>query len=198
MGGEASGCDEATTDVLIESALWEPLNIAQTGRKLGINSDARYRFERGVDPTFMLPGLELATQMVLDLCGGTPSRDRSSPARREAPETVIDFPVAEIKRLAGLDLPFTEMQRDPRPARLRVAGPRQTARSRSRCRPGAPDVEGKADLVEEVVRIVGVDRVPSTPFDRGAGSAQAGADRRSRSAPAGPSARSPPAAWSKR
>src|SRR5690606_2164362 len=73
MGGEHSGCDENTTDVLIESALWEPLNIAQTGRRLGINSDARYRFERGVDPNFTLPGLELATRMVLDLCGGTPS-----------------------------------------------------------------------------------------------------------------------------
>ena len=59
--------------MLIESALWSPLNIAQTGRKLGINSDARYRFERGVDPNFMVPGLELATQMVLDFCGGTPS-----------------------------------------------------------------------------------------------------------------------------
>ena len=56
MGGEASGCDDNTTDVLIESALWDPLNIAQTGRKLGINSDARYRFERGVDPAFMMPG----------------------------------------------------------------------------------------------------------------------------------------------
>src|SRR5262249_16764478 len=64
MGGEATGCSETTTDVLIESALWDPLNIAQTGRKLGINSDARYRFERGVDPAFMLPGLELATKMV--------------------------------------------------------------------------------------------------------------------------------------
>ncbi|MGZ3353095.1 MAG: phenylalanine--tRNA ligase subunit beta, partial [Xanthobacteraceae bacterium] len=73
MGGEATGCSETTTDVLIESALWEPLNIAQTGRKLGIVSDARYRFERGVDPAFMLPGLELATRMVLDLCGGEPS-----------------------------------------------------------------------------------------------------------------------------
>ena len=61
MGGEHSGCDETTTDVLIESALWDPINIAQTGRKLGINSDARYRFERGVDPNFMVPGLELAT-----------------------------------------------------------------------------------------------------------------------------------------
>ena len=73
MGGEATGCSETTTDVLIESALWEPLNIAQSGRKLGIVSDARYRFERGVDPAFMLPGLELATAMVLELCGGEPS-----------------------------------------------------------------------------------------------------------------------------
>ncbi len=75
MGGEASGCDESTTDVLIESALWNEINIAQTGRKLGINSDARYRFERGVDPAFMVPGLELATRLVMDLCGGTPSEN---------------------------------------------------------------------------------------------------------------------------
>ncbi len=106
MGGEASGCDENTTDVLIELALWEPLNIAQTGRKLGINSDARYRFERGVDPNFMLPGLELATQMVLDLCGGTPSEVVVA-GKAEAPEKVIDFPPTELKRLAGLE---------PRPA----------------------------------------------------------------------------------
>jgi phenylalanyl-tRNA synthetase beta chain len=75
MGGEASGCDE-TTDVLIESALWNPLNIAQTGRKLGINSDARYRFERGVDPAFTRPGLDMATQMVISLCGGDAIRGR--------------------------------------------------------------------------------------------------------------------------
>src|SRR5262249_4726863 len=73
MGGEATGCSQETTDVLIESALWDPTNIAHTGRKLGINSDARYRFERGVDPAFMLPGLDLATAMVLDLCGGEAS-----------------------------------------------------------------------------------------------------------------------------
>src|SRR5690606_31324088 len=73
MGGEETGCSEATIDVLIESALWVPENIAATGRKLGINTDARYRFERGVDPAFMLPGLELATRMVIELCGGTPS-----------------------------------------------------------------------------------------------------------------------------
>ena len=73
MGGEASGCTETTTDVLIESALWDPMNIARTGRRLGIQSDARYRFERGVDPAMMIPGLELATRMVLDLCGGVAS-----------------------------------------------------------------------------------------------------------------------------
>src|ERR1700737_661526 len=75
MGGEASGCDENTTDVLIESALWNEINIAQSGRKLGINSDARYRFERGVDPAFMMPGLEMATRMVMEICGGTPSEN---------------------------------------------------------------------------------------------------------------------------
>ena len=102
MGGEASGCTEATTDVLIESALWEPLNVAATGRKLGIHSDARHRFERGVDPAFMLPGLELATRMVLDLCGGTPTEIVVAGEVPE-PQMVIDFPVAEIKRLAGID-----------------------------------------------------------------------------------------------
>src|SRR5690606_4163501 len=102
MGGEASGCDETTTDVLIESALWEPLNIAATGRKLGIHSDARHRFERGVDPAFMVPGLELATRVVLDLCGGTPSEIVLAGEVPE-PRMVVDFPVGEIKRLAGID-----------------------------------------------------------------------------------------------
>src|SRR5437588_2424878 len=73
MGGEVTGCSMQTSNVLIESALWDPVNIAQTGRKLGINSDARYRFERGVDPAFMLPGIELATKMVIEICGGEPS-----------------------------------------------------------------------------------------------------------------------------
>src|SRR6202000_1883853 len=110
MGGEASGCDEDTTDVLIESALWNEINIAQTGRKLGINSDARYRFERGVDPAFMLPGLELATRMVLDLTGGTPSEVTVA---REGPhpDRVIDSPLTEPKRLAGIDVPMTEIKR---------------------------------------------------------------------------------------
>src|SRR5436309_9412408 len=110
MGGEETGCSATTTDVLIESARWNPLNIAQTGRKLGINSDARYRFERGVDPNFMVPGLELATQMVLDFCGGMAS-DIVVEGSAHADDRIIAFPVTEVRRLAGLDVPLPEMKR---------------------------------------------------------------------------------------
>ena len=107
MGGEHSGCDETTRDVLIESALWDPTNIAHTGRKLGIMTDARYRFERGVDPDFCVPGCDLATELVLSICGGEPSRmvvagDPSAPRRS------IPFPYGEVKRLLGVDIPRDE------------------------------------------------------------------------------------------
>ncbi|MCA0425046.1 MAG: phenylalanine--tRNA ligase subunit beta, partial [Proteobacteria bacterium] len=107
MGGEVSGCDENTTDVLIESALWDPMTVARSGRALGLNSDARYRFERGVDPAYTVPGLDHATQLVLDLCGGTPT---DSVLAGEIPEAglVIDFPWSETKRLTGLDVPRAE------------------------------------------------------------------------------------------
>ncbi|MDB5654795.1 MAG: phenylalanyl-tRNA synthetase beta subunit, partial [Tardiphaga sp.] len=110
MGGEASGCSEDTTDVLIESALWNEINIAQSGRRLGINSDARYRFERGVDHNFMLPGLELATRLVMELCGGTPS-DNIVVGEAYGDDRVIDFPITEVKRLTAIDVPLTEMRR---------------------------------------------------------------------------------------
>ena len=107
MGGEHSGCDENTRDVLIESALWDAANIAQTGRKLGIVTDARYRFERGVDPDFCVPGAELATHLVMDFCGGEPSRlivagDPAKPRQR------VPFPYSEVKRLTGVDIPEAE------------------------------------------------------------------------------------------
>jgi phenylalanyl-tRNA synthetase beta chain len=164
MGGEATGCSETTTDVLIESALWDELNIAQTGRKLGINTDARYRFERGVDPNFMLPGLELATQMVLDLCGGTPSEIvlAGDPAPKEI---IVDFPQNEITRLAGIKMTLPEMRRTLEKLGFFIAG--QSERVKVAVPSWRPDVHGKADIVEELVRIVGVDRVPSTPFPRG-------------------------------
>jgi phenylalanyl-tRNA synthetase beta chain len=165
MGGEKTGCSESTTDVLMESALWEPINIAQTGRKLGINSDARYRFERGVDPNFMLPGLELATRMVMELCGGTPS-DITVVGSAKAPDRVIDFPLSELKRLTGLAVPLTEVRRVLERLGFVVAG--QSERVKVAVPSWRPDVQGKADVVEEVVRIFGVDRVPSAPFDRGA------------------------------
>ena len=107
MGGEHSGCDETTRDVLIESALWDPTTIAQTGRKLGITTDARYRFERGVDPDFCVPGCDLATELVLSICGGEPSRmivagDPSTPRRS------VPFQYSEVKRLLGVDIPREE------------------------------------------------------------------------------------------
>src|SRR5262245_35336154 len=164
MGGEATGCSETTTDVLIESALWVPVNIAQSGRTLGINSDARYRFERGVDPAFMLPGLELATRMVLDLCGGEPSTVEVV-GKVGVPERIIDFPLDELPRLAGVEVGLTEVKRVLGHLGFFVAGQGKTVKI------AVPswraDVEGKADIVEEVVRIIGVDRVPFTPFGRG-------------------------------
>jgi phenylalanyl-tRNA synthetase beta chain len=164
MGGEASGCSEATTDVLIESALWNEINIAQTGRKLAINSDARYRFERGVDPAFMVPGLEMATRLVMEICGGAPS-ENVVVGEAFGDDRVIDFPVSEVKRLAGIEVPFTEMRRILGHLGFMVAGSGPVVKI------AVPswrsDVHGKADIVEEIVRIVGVDEVPMVPFDRG-------------------------------
>jgi len=164
MGGEASGCDENTTDVLIESALWNEINIAQTGRKLGINSDARYRFERGVDPAFMVPGLEMATRLVMEICGGTPS-ENVVVGNTFGDDRIIDFPLTEVKRLAGIEVPLVEMRRILTHLGFMVAGNGPVVKI------AVPswrtDVHGKADIVEEIVRIVGVDKVPMTPFERG-------------------------------
>jgi phenylalanyl-tRNA synthetase beta chain len=167
MGGEASGCDEATTDVLIETALWDPANIAKSGRKLGIVTDARYRFERGVDPAFALPGLELATRLVMEFCGGEPSEIHLAgavPAERRR----IDFPYGETKRLAGVDI--TPPEADDILKRLGFSVEHAGhASARITIPSWRPDIEGKADLVEEILRIAGVERVPATPLPRAEG-----------------------------
>src|SRR3954454_9952760 len=164
MGGEASGCDENTTDVLIESALWNEINIAQTGRKLGINSDARYRFERGVDPAFMVPGLELATKLVLELCGGQPS-ENVVVGNPFGEDRVIDFPLHEVKRLAAIEVPLVEMRRILSHLGFMVAG------SGPLVKVAVPswrsDFHVKSDIFEEIVRIIGADKLPMTPFERG-------------------------------
>jgi phenylalanyl-tRNA synthetase beta chain len=163
MGGEHSGSDEGTTDVLIESALWDPLNIAQTGRRLGIITDARYRFERGVDPAFTVPGLDLATQMVIDLCGGEPSEALISGKVPDATR-VIDFPWSEVPRLSGLDVQSSESEDILKKLGFQVQGSGERV---SVTAPSwRPDIEGKADLVEEVIRIAGVDRIEPKPLPR--------------------------------
>jgi phenylalanyl-tRNA synthetase beta chain len=163
MGGEHTGCDETTTDVLIESALWDPLNIAQTGRKLGIITDARYRFERGVDPAFTVPGLDLATKMVVDLCDGVPSERQLAGAIPDR-DHAIDFPWTEVKRLSGLDLPRPEAKVILEELGFMVSG----AGDRAKVLPPSwrPDIEGKADLVEEIIRIAGLDRIEAKPLAR--------------------------------
>ena len=163
IGGEPSSSTESTTNVFVESAWFDPMVIAQAGRKLGISTDARYRFERTVDPESQVPGIELATKLILELCGGTP-HETVVAGHVEAAGTVIEFPVAEVKRLTGLDL---------LPARIfelltrlgfivSGAAPVLTVKVPSY----RPDVTQKADLVEEVMRMEGVDKVPVDPLPR--------------------------------
>ncbi|MCJ2123942.1 phenylalanine--tRNA ligase subunit beta [Methylobacterium sp. J-077] len=166
MGGQASGCDETTTDVLIESALWDPANIAQSGRRLGIITDARYRFERGVDPAFTLPGLDLATRLVIELCGGTPTQATIAGEPPES-ERIIDFPWTEVRRLAGIELPRIEIKLILETLGFHISGTGDRVKVLTPS--WRPDVEGKADLVEEVVRIAGLDRVEPKPLPRLAG-----------------------------
>lgn len=161
MGGEHSGCDEATTDVLIESALWDPLATARTGRELGIQTDARYRFERGVDPEMMVPGIELATSMVLDFCGGEPAETEVVGYAGHVPKTVL-FPVSEVRRLTGVDVPKAESLDILSRLGFRVDGSGDVVEVTVPS--WRPDVDGKADLVEEVMRIHGVDAIVPQPL----------------------------------
>lgn len=162
MGGEHSGCDENTVDVLIESALWDPMNIAKTGRSHGIITDARYRFERGVDPEYMVPGLERATELVLELCGGVPAKADVVGYKGYTPK-VVDFPFSEVKRLTGLDVSEAESANILTRLGFTVTGSGERV---SVAVPSwRPDVDGKADLVEEVMRIHGVDNIKPAPLE---------------------------------
>ncbi len=167
MGGEHSGVSATTTDVLIECAYFTPEAIARTGQRLALTSDARTRFERGVDPAFLDHGLAIATDYVLRLCGGTASGVTRAGSPPVAPRTITHRP-ERVATLGGLDV-AENRQRDIL-ERLGFAvgdGWQVTVPSWRR------DIDGTADLVEEVIRIEGLDKVPSTPLDRPAGVAVA-------------------------
>jgi phenylalanyl-tRNA synthetase beta chain len=169
IGGDASGSTEATKNVLIESAWFDPLRTAATGRKTGLVTDARYRFERGVDPESVLPGLDLATQMILKLCGGKPSKAKVA---GKAPDTrrEIEFDMGRVAKLAGLEIEPAEIRSILEALGCEISG--RGAKVEVTTPSWRPDIHGAADLVEEVVRIAGIDRVPPTPLPRASGVAR--------------------------
>jgi len=166
MGGERSGVTGATTDVLIECAYFNPEAIARTGQKLGLASDARSRFERGVDPQFLGTGLAIATRLVLDICGGAPTaaiEAGTPPAGTKA----LRYDPALTGRLAGI-----AVEPDRQRAILSALGFGIDAVWNVSVPSWRRDIDGAADLVEEVVRIVGIDNIPSTPLPRAEGVAR--------------------------
>ena len=166
MGGEHSGVSETTTDVLIECAYFDPEHIARTGQKLALTSDARQRFERGVDPAFLEDGLAIATKLVLDHCGGTPSAITRSGAAPVAPRN-ISYDTQYCQQLGGVDV-APEEQRNI----LERLGFAVNDDWRVTVPTWRRDVDGPADIVEEVVRIVGLDNVVSVPLPRADGVAK--------------------------
>ena len=169
IGGEDTGVTDATTNVFIESAYFDPKRTARTGRTLGIQSDARFRFERGVDPDFVVPGLELATDLVLQICGGTPSKITIA---GKAPKSAkpFKFDLGLVARLSGLELGGAEIKKLLGALGIALDGKGKNVQAQAPS--WRPDIVGPADLVEEVVRLVGVDRVPATPMTRDAGVAK--------------------------
>ncbi len=180
MGGERTSCDEKTRRVIIESALWDSKSIAQTGRVLGIISDARYRFERGVDPTFMEKGLEIATELILRLCGGEVSKTKV--VGYQQPEIKqIAFPFSEMKRLTNLEIEREHAITILTQLGFRIEGEGDVVTVKVPT--WRPDIADKADLVEEVMRIYGLDKIKPIPladFTAGKGSVLTGAQVHSR------------------
>ncbi len=155
MGGESTGCSEATTDVFVESAWFDPIRTAQTGRATGITSDAQYRFARTVDPDSLKPGVELATKLILELCGGEPSELVYVGQAPEAPGPIA-FDRAYVRQLSGLEIGPERIDQILADLGFKVEAAQVTPPSWRR------DVEGKADLVEEVARIEGYGALPAT------------------------------------
>ena len=183
MGGEHSGAQDGTTDVLIECAYFTPERIAVTGQKLALTSDARGRFERGVDPAFLDDGLSIATSLVVSLCGGTPSEATRAGAPPVAAK-IVSYDPGRCLALAGVDVPADTQRRILESLGFTITGsdggfdyqdgvPVSVAADWVVAVPSwRRDVDGWPDIVEEVVRIVGLDHVPSTPLPRAPGVAR--------------------------
>ena len=170
MGGEDSGVSADTTDVMLEVAYFTPERIARTGQALGLTSDARTRFERGVDPSFLDGGLAILTGLIVDICGGEPSaaiRAGDAPIERRT----ISFDLGRTKSLGGIDVPEQRQREILEGLGFELSGNDVTVPTWRR------DVEGPADLVEEIARITGYDQIPSTPLPREAGVAKPTATR---------------------
>ncbi|MCB9982747.1 MAG: phenylalanine--tRNA ligase subunit beta [Rhodospirillales bacterium] len=153
VGGASTGCDEGTTNVFLEVAYFKPERIARTGRDQGVESDARYRFERGVDPAFLPEAMELFTAMVLEICGGEASDVVIAGAEPEW-KREIEYDPAYCAQLSGIDVPVERQHEILCALGFVVEG--KTVRPPS----WRGDVFGKADIVEEIVRIVGLDNLP--------------------------------------
>jgi phenylalanyl-tRNA synthetase beta chain len=170
MGGEESGVCETTTDVMLEIAYFTPERIARTGQALGLTSDARSRFERGVDPAFLDDGLSILTGLIVDICGG----EASAEVRAGHPPTearTISFDFARTRKLAGIDVPEPTQREILERLGFTIDGNIVSVPSWRR------DIDGPADLVEEVARIAGYDAVPSTALERQPGVARPTATR---------------------
>jgi phenylalanyl-tRNA synthetase beta chain len=166
IGGEPTSCTEATTEVFVEAALFNPVRTAATGRRLEIQSDARYRFERGVDPDFVASGLEIATRLILELCGGEASAIVAAGA---LPEWRRFYPLRPERAagLGGLHVPPAESRSILEALGCTVAEAPEHDGSLHVAPPSwRGDIEGEADLVEEVLRVKGFDLIPAEPLPR--------------------------------
>ncbi|MDF1854612.1 phenylalanine--tRNA ligase subunit beta [Pseudooceanicola sp.] len=159
MGGLDTGCTEETTDVFIEAAFWDFIQIAHAGRALKINSDARYRNERGIDPGFNMAGLDLATQMVIDLCGGVPSEMVVAGAVPDV-SRAYRLDTARCSSLVGMDIPAEEQRATLERLGFVMDGDMAQVPS------WRPDVLGEADLVEEVARMASLTQLEPKPLPR--------------------------------
>jgi phenylalanyl-tRNA synthetase beta chain len=166
MGGEHSGCDETTTDVLLEIAYFTPERIAKTGQALALTSDARARFERGVDPAFLDDGLALLTDLILLTCGGEASEIMRAGSPPLATQT-LSYDPGLCASLGGIDVPM-----DRQRAILQSLGFTVGTDWAVTVPTWRRDIDGPADLVEEVVRMVGLDHITSTPLPRAEGVAK--------------------------